>query len=118
MVSPLRDLLHKFWWRYIPGVTTSVPWPKGQAIIDEYHPSWDAALVAGQQSVDSADPNDHYRPWLEKNIGRQGWDWDWHWAQASYYPGRYGARVVHDAVVVRVRRQHRERLAEFKLLFG
>ena len=25
----------------------------------------------------SADPNDHFRPWLEQNVGRQGWDWDW-----------------------------------------
>jgi hypothetical protein len=27
--------------------------------------------------VESADPNDHYRPWMEANVGRQGWDWDW-----------------------------------------
>lgn len=25
----------------------------------------------------SADPNDHYRPWLEDHVGRQGWDWNW-----------------------------------------
>jgi hypothetical protein len=25
----------------------------------------------------SADPNDHYRPWMEANVGRQGWDWNW-----------------------------------------
>jgi len=23
------------------------------------------------------EPNEHYRPWMEKNIGRQGIDWDW-----------------------------------------
>jgi hypothetical protein len=23
------------------------------------------------------DPNDHYRPWMEKHIGVQGADWDW-----------------------------------------
>lgn len=24
-----------------------------------------------------AEPNEHYRPWLEANIGQQGVDWDW-----------------------------------------
>lgn len=23
------------------------------------------------------EPNEHYRPWLEKNIGRQGIEWQW-----------------------------------------
>lgn len=23
------------------------------------------------------EPNDHYRPWLEKNIGAQGINWNW-----------------------------------------
>ena len=24
-----------------------------------------------------ADPNEHYRPWIEANVGRQSVDWDW-----------------------------------------
>lgn len=27
--------------------------------------------------ANSADPNDWYRPWIEKNCGHQGLTWDW-----------------------------------------
>ena len=49
------------------GVTIQLPWPKVYQ-----------TLNAGGVIMHSADPNDHYRPWLEENCGRQGWDWDWH----------------------------------------
>ena len=39
----------------MPSVTINVKWP-----VDEV----------------SADPNDHYRPWLQEHVGRQGWDWN------------------------------------------
>ncbi len=48
-------LYQKLWWRYWPGVKVKISWPT-------YQP---------------ADPNAHYRPWIEKNIGTQGWHWDW-----------------------------------------
>lgn len=44
------------WWRYMPGVQIKVKWPTASPI---------------------ADPNYHYRDWLEKHVGRQGWDWNW-----------------------------------------
>jgi hypothetical protein len=25
-----------------------------------------------------SEPNEHYRPWLESNIGEQGVDWQWY----------------------------------------
>ena len=34
-------------------------------------------VVRWPRSVESADPNDHYRPWLELNVGKQGREWDW-----------------------------------------
>ena len=37
-----------------------VPWPTGE-IDDRF----------------SSDPNEHYRPWLETNVGLQGRDWNW-----------------------------------------
>lgn len=58
------------WWRYIPGTVISVQWPVGWVTL--YEDPFNGAV-----STESADPNDHYRPWLEKNVGRQGWDWDW-----------------------------------------
>jgi len=62
------NLLEAAWWRWMPGVTISVKWPHGPV---EKSGDWAASLT------ESADPNDHYRPWLEKNVGKQGWDWQW-----------------------------------------
>ena len=64
------NLYDAAWWRWMPGVTFTVKWPVGWVILDEMP---DGSTT----SVQSADPNDHYRPWLEKNVGKQGWDWQW-----------------------------------------
>ena len=50
----------------MPGIELRVRWPAG----------WTRPDHLGNQ-VNSADPNDHYRPELERLVGRQGWDWDW-----------------------------------------
>lgn len=65
-LNPWRTL----WWRLMPGTTIRVAWPTG----------WTEPVPAaggGFIQMESADPNDHFRPWLEQNVGRQGWDWDW-----------------------------------------
>lgn len=49
-------LAHKMYWSLKFGETVVVLWPK---------------------TKDMADPNDLMRPWLEENVGRQGYDWDW-----------------------------------------
>lgn len=67
----------KLWWRFMPGVVITVAWPKGEIIVGPDDPRWDWTLGATSQSGFSADPNDHYRPWMEKHVGRQGWDWNW-----------------------------------------
>ena len=59
-----------FWWRIVPGEIATVKWPSGWVVL---HEDPDGNKV----STDSADPNDHYRPWLTKNVGRQGIDWEW-----------------------------------------
>lgn len=63
-------LINKLWWKLIPGETVKVKWPIGWVVLKE-------DSVGGMTQVESADPNDHYRPWMEKHVGRQGWDWDW-----------------------------------------
>lgn len=119
LLSPLQDWLIKMWWRLMPGVIITLPWPRGSVEIGPGHRRWkDGQSEAVKQIIESSDPNDHYRPWLEKHIGRQHWDWDWQWAQASYYPGRYGARVLHDSVLIKVRRRYRAQAAEMKLMLG
>lgn len=59
-------VMFPFWWNLVPGYVVTVPWPRGWTEMDHL----------GNQ-MESSDPNDHYRPWLEANVGRQGWDWDW-----------------------------------------
>ena len=65
------NIFSNLWWKFMPGTTIKVKWPNGPMIqehIDQY--KTDEELL-------SADPNDHYRPALEQNVGKQGWDWDW-----------------------------------------
>lgn len=64
------NLYDAAWWHWMPGVTISVKWPVGWAVLHEMSDG-------SRTSVQSADPNDHYRPFLEKNVGKQGWDWQW-----------------------------------------
>lgn len=68
--------VNRLWWRFIPGVMIKVRWPAGTVVIDENHPNW-YDVGARRVSIESADPNDHYRPELERCVGDQGWDWDW-----------------------------------------
>ena len=61
----------------MPGTKIKVNWPVGSIIVRDTDPRWVDMGGANQIEIESADPNDHYRPWMEKNVGRQGWDWDW-----------------------------------------
>lgn len=73
-----KRLIHQLWWQLVPGVEVSVRWPVGQIVVNHDDPRWQD--MGGAVWVDlgqSADPNDHYRPWLEHNVGRQCRDWDW-----------------------------------------
>lgn len=69
--------INRLWWEFMPGVEIKVLWPNGEVTVDEDHPLWDWTIGPSKYIVESADPNDHYRPELERKVGRQGWDWDW-----------------------------------------
>lgn len=49
---------------------------------------WPNCLVEGT-GTHSTDPNDHWRPWLEANVGEQHHEWDWDWVCDP--PGLYYA---------------------------
>ena len=80
------------WWRWMPGVTISVKWPVGWVVLHEMPDG-------SKTSTQSADPNDHYRPWLEHNVGRQGWDWQWAWRDDS---------AAENRLTIKVRTKHTE----------
>ena len=59
------------WWKLVPGTTAIVKWPQETWLT--IHDDGDG----GKVDVQTNDPNDHYRPYLEKNVGKQGIDWNW-----------------------------------------
>lgn len=73
------------WWRFMPGTIIRVKWPR---------------------EVESADPNDHYRPFLEKNVGKQGIDWNWRIqvGNSFYTPGYEDQDQESDKVVIKFRK--------------
>jgi len=81
----------------MPGVVINVKWPAGNITVDESDPRWDWTLSSSLQEGYSADPNDHFRPWLEKHVGRQKWDWDW---------GIAGNDSVENRLTIKIRQKH------------
>jgi hypothetical protein len=64
------QIVERLWWKFMPSVEVILPWPVGDVRVrQEESGLWD--------HVRTADPNNHYRPWLEENVGKQRWDWDW-----------------------------------------
>jgi hypothetical protein len=92
-----RSVWYDIWWRWCPGEEIVVQWPSGWIVVDD-----DGA--GGQTAIDSADPNDHYRPALEKLVGRQAWDWDWRIDN-----------VAKDTLRIKFRRRHRAWAAYFAI---
>ena len=87
----------KLWWRFVSGVVINVKWPKGPLVVDHNDPRWVDLGGAVWVSIDSADPNDHYRPYLEQNVGKQGWDWDW---------GMGGMDATENRLTIKIRQRH------------
>ena len=77
------NIWQQLWWRFVPGVVINVKWPKGWVVLH--------AATAG--SCVSADPNDHYRPWMEQHVGRQGWDWNWGMADRDVSDNRLTIKI-------------------------
>ena len=93
------NLVERAWWRFVPGVVINVRWPVGEVVIDESMKQWDWTIGPSKYIVESADPNDHYRPWLEKHVGKQGWDWNWGMADRDATDNR---------LTIKIRRKHQE----------
>jgi len=71
------NIIDQLWWRFMPGVVINVAWPNGLVKVGPGHRDGWSGYGPEFEYVDSADPNDHYRPWMEQHVGRQGWDWNW-----------------------------------------
>ena len=91
------NLYDKLWWRFMPGAVINVAWPTGQVKVGPSHRDGYAGYGPEFEYVDSADPNDHYRPWLEEHVGKQCWDWNWVLS---------GTDVSLNRLTIKIRRKH------------
>jgi len=88
------NLIETLWWRFMPGVVINVRWPTGNIVVNDKDPRW--CDMGGAVWVDlgfSSDPNDHYRPWMEEHVGRQGWDWNWGMADRDATDNRLTIKI-------------------------
>lgn len=91
------NIKEQLWWRFMPGVVINVKWPKGIIKVGPSHRLGWNGISDYFEYVESADPNDHYRPWMEEHVGQQGWDWDW---------GMGGTDVSENRLTIKIRRKH------------
>lgn len=98
------NLVDALWWKFVPGTVVTVKWPTGIIIAGPGtdDPLWYDLGGSAYVKFESADPNDHYRPWLEKNVGKQGWDWQWR----SGSTGLYSNGDMADSVYIKLRKKH------------
>jgi hypothetical protein len=75
-VKYLKKWVNRIYWRLVNYIELDVKWPSGVIAVSPDHPGW-YDCGATWVEIKSADPNDHYRPFMEQWIGQQGWDWDW-----------------------------------------
>lgn len=93
------NLVDKLWWRFMPGVVINVKWPTGQIKVGPSHRLGWSGVGEYFEYVDSADPNDHYRPWLEEHVGKQGWNWQW---------GMANNDAAENRLTIKIRRKYAE----------
>ena len=79
----------------MPGVVINVKWPSGKIVAGPGpdDPFWCDLGGANHVTFDSADPNHHYRPWMEQHVGRQGWDWNWGMADRDATDNRLTIKI-------------------------
>ena len=86
------NLVDKLWWRFMPGVIINVAWPTGTIVVGPGSRLW-SGMGPMREEVFSADPNDHYRPWLEQHVGKQGWNWQWGMAKNDAADNRLTIKI-------------------------
>ena len=88
----LKKLRKKLWWKLVPYVEISVKWPVGVVVVDHGDSRW-YDCGATWVEIESTDPNDHYRPFMQEWIGKQGWDWDWYVGDTDVQDNRITIRL-------------------------
>ena len=104
----LRVAPSRLYWRYRAGTTVVLPWPR--LVWLDYEDTVGC-------SRETSDPNDHYRPWLEKHVGRQGWDWEWEYVPDWEFGATNGSLgVINKDMVIVTFRKGKEQYATLAAL--
>ena len=88
------NIIEKLWWRFMPGVVINVKWPKGPIKVGPSHRLGWNGIGDYFEYVESADPNDHYRPWMEEHVGKQGIHWNWGMADRDATDNRLTIKII------------------------
>lgn len=102
-----ESLLNRIWWKFMPGIYIHMPWPVGP--VNVKNPCSEIFLNPGPES---ADPNDHWRAWLEREVGKQGSAWDW--MIGSVGEGSFDT----DTVLIKFRFDKSDAATAFRLIYG
>lgn len=92
------NIIENLWWKFVPGKIIEVRWPHGWTTPEE-------AAGGGFIQVESSDPNDHYRPWLEAHVGKQGWDWNW---RIGRIYNSNNTETLYDTLYIKIRKSKEE----------
>lgn len=98
----IMEWIKRLYWRLVDYVEIDVKWPVGVLAVNPDHPRW-YDCGATWVEIESSDPNDHYRPFLEQWIGQQGWDWDW---QLKWHGRNMDTMEVDGYLTIRMRKKH------------
>jgi hypothetical protein len=99
----------KLWWQFMPGVVINVRWPRGEVRVGPSHRQGWAGVGEYFEYIESADPNDHYRDFLNTHIGRQGWDWNWGMADRD---------ATEDRLTIKIRQRHSKYATIIAMMWG
>lgn len=89
----MKKIFERIWWYFVPYVEVNVRWPNGTIAVDHSDPRWADLGGAVWIKFESADPNDHYRPYMETNVGKQGRDWNWYLGNTDARDNRLTIRI-------------------------
>jgi hypothetical protein len=103
IIEKLKDWYSQLYWWIVGYVEITVKWPEHKMIIGKHgDPGW-YDVGATYVEFETSDPNDHYRPFLEEWIGRQGRDWDWY---LRWHGRNIETQESNGYLTIRMRKKH------------
>lgn len=104
----IRKIIERVWWYFVPWVEVKVKWPVGEIVIGHDDPRW-YDCGATKVAIESADPWDHYGPWLLQNVGRYKWNWEWEVKDHD---------ISENRLTIRIRKKHEQQATAIAMMWS